>query len=139
MDSTICTNCGVNKENCKYSPDSRHKNGLQSQCRQCQSSKSKEYYKKNPTKKAEECARHYKKNKKELLRKQKIYNQRPETRRKHNVRGAAWRALQIEVLIKQPCEICGEPKVQMHHKDYSKPLDVDWLCNECHNKLRRSK
>jgi hypothetical protein len=27
---------------------------------------------------------------------------------------------------------CGEPKVHAHHEDYSRPLDVTWLCQKCH-------
>jgi hypothetical protein len=34
-------------------------------------------------------------------------------------------------LIRQPCEICGE-HAQAHHDDYSKPLDVRWLCTTHH-------
>lgn len=30
-------------------------------------------------------------------------------------------------LVRQPCEACGE-KAQAHHEDYSRPLDVRWLC-----------
>jgi hypothetical protein len=30
------------------------------------------------------------------------------------------------------CEMCPEPKVQAHHPDYSKPLDVRWLCTKHH-------
>ena len=36
-------------------------------------------------------------------------------------------------LLKQkPCEICNEKKSEMHHEDYCYPLQVIWLCRECH-------
>lgn len=35
-------------------------------------------------------------------------------------------------LVEQPCEICGALKVMAHHEDYSKPLDVIWLCPKHH-------
>lgn len=33
---------------------------------------------------------------------------------------------------RKPCEKCGDPKSQMHHHDYGRPLDVQWLCKTCH-------
>lgn len=37
---------------------------------------------------------------------------------------------------KKPCEICGFQRYTVaHHEDYSKPLDIMWLCAVCH-KLR---
>jgi hypothetical protein len=38
-------------------------------------------------------------------------------------------------LRKQPCEICGARKVEAHHADYSRPLDVRWLCRLHHSQV----
>jgi len=53
------------------------------------------------------------------------------------------RALIIGELIKLPCHICDDPDSHAHHEDYSKPLEVFWLCvlhhAERHIELRNSK
>lgn len=42
-------------------------------------------------------------------------------------------AIKYGKLVRQPCEVCGLPEAQAHHDDYSKPLEVRWLCIKCHN------
>ena len=53
------------------------------------------------------------------------------------------RAIRLKQIEKKPCEICGKTRAQGHHEDYSKPLDVVWLCirhhNDRHIHLRDSK
>ena len=43
------------------------------------------------------------------------------------------RATRTEKLNRQPCERCSRTDhVHGHHEDYSRPLDVMWLCPPCH-------
>src|SRR5678816_242106 len=53
---------------------------------------------------------------------------------------AKWRiryAIRTGKLVRQPCVRCGEEKTEAHHEDYSKPLDVVWICRVCHRKAHR--
>ena len=38
-------------------------------------------------------------------------------------------------ILQEDCERCGSPNSEMHHKDYSRPIDVVWLCRPCHLNL----
>ena len=39
-----------------------------------------------------------------------------------------------KIIRPDSCEVCETPgAVQGHHSDYSKPLEVRWLCRSCHN------
>lgn len=48
----------------------------------------------------------------------------------------AYRAVYNAKLPKQPCEVCGAP-AEAHHNDYSKPLEVRWLCSLHHKELHK--
>ncbi len=40
-------------------------------------------------------------------------------------------------LLRLPCSVCGKTKVQGHHPDYNKPLEVVWLCEKHHRELHK--
>lgn len=40
-------------------------------------------------------------------------------------------------LKRRPCIVCRNSKADGHHPDYSKPLEVIWLCRACHMKEHR--
>lgn len=48
------------------------------------------------------------------------------------------KAIKQGSLRKKFCEICGEQKVEAHHCDYNKPLDVMWLCKKHHAEWHRN-
>jgi hypothetical protein len=62
-------------------------------------------------------------------------NRKPLTedqRRRDRARSYAGVYLRKGKLQRKPCEKCGDMFSQMHHEDYSKPLEVVWLCRPCH-------
>lgn len=46
-------------------------------------------------------------------------------------------------LTAMPCEVCGAARTVAHHDDYTRPLDVRWLCQRhhmaLHAKLRKER
>jgi hypothetical protein len=58
----------------------------------------------------------------------RAYARDPDLRPKHEARWKLNRAIVTGRIQQQPCEVCGSLKVHGHHDDYSKPLDVRWLC-----------
>lgn len=55
---------------------------------------------------------------------------------RQQIYSAVQRAIALGELVRQPCEVCNAPNVQAHHDDYSKPLEVRWLCPLHHGKTR---
>jgi hypothetical protein len=58
---------------------------------------------------------------------------------KRNTRIKTNKAISAGEIIKTPCEVCGDEKVECHHMNYEDHLDVKWLCRKHHYELHGKK
>lgn len=62
-------------------------------------------------------------------------------RARHRDRHLAHKAVQDAVargkMLRMPCQVCGDKRSHAHHEDYSKRLEVEWLCQKHHAERHR--
>ena len=148
----ICRTCGILKSIDEYYRLSRMKDGHLNSCINCtiervkrhrelNIEKIKEYDRNRPNKKERtkidierkrllKLSDPIKYNEIERNRSKKYNEKYPEKHKAHCLINNSIRDGKFESL---PCSICGELKAQAHHDDYSKPLDVIWLCTKHHS------
>jgi hypothetical protein len=143
-DLKTCFKCGIPKPRSEFYAHKRMADGLLGKCKACTKSdtaaNSAHKMATNPIYQIVEGARQ--RAKAERRRKEgkaspvkpdtvKAWRKRnPEKVRCHN---AVARAIRAGKLVRGPCEECGTTdNVHAHHDDYSKPLEVRWLCAPCH-------
>ena len=47
-------------------------------------------------------------------------------------------AIAAGILVRGSCVKCGSLRTHAHHKDYTKPLKVEWLCRKHHIELHKN-
>lgn len=146
-----CNLCGELKYASEFYAHKQSKDGLQGKCKECAKSVSKrnrvekaDYYKKYDAWRFKNDPRVKSRHKRYLgtekgidsMRKSQYLwiNNNPDKRAAHVILGNAVRDGRI--LKPDHCSKCGEfqpsRNIHAHHNDYSKPLDVVWLCVQCH-------
>ena len=145
LETTDERRCCVCKEVKKEEEFTYHKKqGRQAQCKECRRELNKKYREENRERCRALCKKHREENR-ELYREssRKHYQKNKQTHKervrdyarssiKTRVVSAANYAIKTGKLIRQPCEVCGAEKVDAHHDDYAKPLEVRWLCRSHH-------
>ena len=132
-----CSRCKQEKLDSDFCKDRRTGSGLQGWCKTChveyqQSPAGKESQRKRDKKHSQTL-----KGKATAIRKTRKRKERfPE---KFKAVQAVRNAIQTGKLTRPlACPSCDvERFVEAHHEDYNKPLDVKWLCQDCHRILHR--
>lgn len=62
----------------------------------------------------------------------KNHKQNEEQKKKSICRSYSKVYLKRGKIFKSNCIICNSIDSQMHHEDYTKPLEVIWMCRKCH-------
>jgi hypothetical protein len=151
-DYKTCTECGQPRLLKYFYKHRRTKDGYTYECSDCIKANVHAWQKANP-KRANEGRRRWQKQNRELLseRARQEREENPDSalernrrhRERHPAKDRARNLLNTAVTrgkIEKPdcCEECGEIweswEIHAHHKDYERPLDVEWLCIECHHR-----
>ena len=124
-----CSRCLIGKADDGFYKHSRYADGYQGVCKECQRSRSRslEPFKGGVYKK-------YRSSDKGMATRNK--NQRDYAKRhpeKCKAHSMVNRAIAAGSLTRDVCEVCGDKNPHAHHDDYSKPLEVRWLCKTHHN------
>ncbi len=130
-----CTLCGQSKPLSEFYKAPGCKDGLANQCIPCVKARARirQIVKKDEIR-AYERKRSKLPHRVEARAKalQKEKEQRPE---RISARSAVTNAVRDGRLKKMDCAFCGSSNTVAHHHDYSKPLDVTWLCSPCHTRF----
>lgn len=136
MATQVCKKCGVEKclETDFYALK-RMANGCASKCKECAKAGFRNRY--FGSREKRETAKKRTKDwitKNPERRKANLLKYKEKNLEKIKARAAVQHAVRDGKLQRQPCRDCGE-KAHAHHSNYSKPLDVIWLCAEHHAQL----
>lgn len=125
-----CSKCRVEKDESEFSKRVARKDGLQAYCKPCANKNIGQWLKANPEKARARVDRWKSINKAHVIEHDR--QRRAANPEKCIARRRVRSAILDGRLVRQPCEVCGALRTHGHHEDYSKPLDVVWLCPTHH-------
>lgn len=141
----FCPTCEQNIPLVLFYKKTGSKTGTMFECKVCANKRRRIWAKKNPEKdRARYSYEKYRARMQQIMsdpvRRKNMYDKHKVTRssKDPSVRRARWlvfKAVKEGILVRPVnCPICerSDRKIQGHHADYSKPLEVEWMCPTCH-------
>jgi hypothetical protein len=126
-----CFKCKRNKPLTEFYRHPQMGDGRLGKCKDCTKKDVAENYRAN----IDHYVEYEKQRFKDPARKKKLlaYQRKMRAKRPGRARcaNAVSNAIRDGRLVKQTCQVCGEP-AQAHHDDYRRPLVVRWLCRKHH-------
>ena len=138
METKKCSECGRVLPISEFNKNRNSKDGLQDRCRECFSRYNKRRYASNPEKFKKDVKSYKEANPRKVLEtRMKTCAKSPTQKNAYRVVDAALKS--GDLIRPSFCSACGcsdaEHRIEAHHYDYSKPLDVIWLCTPCHARV----
>lgn len=133
-----CSVCKVIQPLADFIGDKRRSYGKSSRCKKCDLRKQQDYFQTEGGKKVQaRLARNQYNVRREANLQRRKRNRKPSAPRdafKDAARREMSNAIRSGHLVRpESCEACKKMgRIHGHHEDYSKPLDVIWLCVQCH-------
>jgi hypothetical protein len=136
-----CSRCKHEQPSENFYREKKSKGGLSYECRECRKAASAAWQQENPEKAIARTQRWRDKHpeKVKAAKPAQLKRYREKYPEKVKAQAIVRDAVHNGRLDKPDhCEDCGKKlprrRIHGHHKDYSKPLEVEWLCAPCHSK-----
>lgn len=135
MQHKQCFKCKAEKPRSEFYAHRMMADGLLGKCKECTKADVKKHRQENHARICEYDR--VRSRRPERRRSEREYLRRARERdpRKAKARAMVARHVRSGDLVPTPCVHCGEARVQAHHRDYDKPLDVVWCCFTCHREI----
>jgi len=116
------------------------KDGYLSYCKNCTTARVRKDRRLNPNARLRDKVRSIQEHRKKLNA-ETCRKNRQENPEKYKAQSALGNAVRDRLIIRPSiCTTCNqEKKLVGHHEDYSKPLDVIWMCHLCHARHHHAK
>ena len=149
-----CSKCNQNKPIIEFGKNKRNSDGLTVWCKTCRNEYQRQYRKDNIDKvrKSNRLSKRreraikgndfFRKRERSWYQNNKEHKREYVANRRQDDKKKIWAQNKLNKAVKSGkvarpkiCPICNEEKkIDGHHYDYNKPLDVIWACRSCHMK-----
>ncbi|SRR6266496_2799990 len=133
----ICRKCGFKKEEKEFCISKQiSRSNL---CRSCYKQYQHEWKKNHPQSELHHKKLYRERHKQQIKAYAKTWHEkwRNANREKKHAHDAVRSAIRTGILTRpDKCALCSKSKhIEAHHPDYTKQLDVIWVCQDCHSKI----